>query len=122
MQTECRRYGEVDEEKMKKKGLTKLYNYLNDSSKSCYGYGWYDSTGSNCFLEGSSLGSFFGNHVLPIVIGLGEIALESVTGGIAKIIKIGKRIYDIFNIAYEVMKELLGGMMIPIVASLKSQN
>ena len=88
---------------MKKYGKVNVYNYLDKSSKSCYGYGWYDSTGSNCFLSGSSLGSFFSNNVLPILIGLGEIALDTLTGGLATIIKIGKKIYDIAKISYEVM-------------------
>ena len=41
------------------------------TSKTCFAYGYYDSLGDNCFLEGNSWISVLLNNILPIAWSLG---------------------------------------------------
>ena len=68
--TECNPLRGVDKKKNKH-----VYEYLDDTSRTCYTYGWYNSLGTNCFLDGGSISSVLKNNVLSALEGLGSIGL-----------------------------------------------
>ena len=90
MLTECNR----NSSDIKKSKYANFFKFIDDSSRSCYAYGWYDSTGSNCFLLGDSWSSVFENSIFGFIGGLASLTLDGVSGGLATAIKIGKVVYD----------------------------